>query len=72
MAIELNKQLPIEQRRASAYCLLAELFEERSNETEALVQWKECLRYLSIYGTPNEKEWFDKANQRLKTQTKKP
>ncbi|HIK09136.1 MAG TPA: protein kinase [Oscillatoriaceae cyanobacterium M33_DOE_052] len=59
MAIDLNP------KRASAYCLLAQVFEDQGNINPALTQWENCLRYAQSTTTPEEDGWIEMARQRL-------
>lgn len=57
-AIELNSD------RASAYCLLAQVLDNRKDKKAALVQWQQCLGYASMYNK-DEAIWIGMARQRM-------
>jgi Tfp pilus assembly protein PilF len=57
-AVEIINKQEMEDRNASAYCLLAELFDKERNILEAERQWNECFRYAREYRTPEEKQWL--------------
>ena len=50
--------------RASAHCLLAQVYEEQNKKPEALTQWKECSQWGSIFN-PDEGLWLSLAQQKL-------
>jgi Tfp pilus assembly protein PilF len=54
--------------RGSAYCLLAQVAEAKSDKQTALKLWKSC-KQLGSENHPDEKIWIDIAKQRLGTKT---
>lgn len=62
---DLHMAISLDQERASAYCLLAQVIEAQGNDKAALIQWENCLRYAQPTTTPEEYQWIDMAQQRL-------
>ena len=69
-AIELNGTLP--ERKASAYCLLAQSLEELDRSQAALGAWKNCLKYAETLRNPEEYEWLFTARQRVQEDSEQP
>ncbi|HAX85341.1 MAG TPA: hypothetical protein DCY91_03525 [Cyanobacteria bacterium UBA11370] len=61
---ELMIAIDLDDKKASAYGLLAQALEELGEKTEALLAWENCLKYASSY-QPDEDTWIDLARQRL-------
>jgi len=62
-AISLNDKL------ASAHCLLAQVFEKQNKQNEAKNSWEQCLQYASLYDQ-DENKWISLAIQGLKSKGK--
>ncbi len=66
-ALRLNQAINLDDRRASAYCLLAQVKENSNNKIEAEKEWKKCLQFVDPdTNNPDEKQWIIMAKQRLK------
>ncbi len=62
-AISLNNKL------ASAHCLLAQVSEKQNKQDEAKKSWEQCLQYASQYNE-NENKWISLAIQGLNSKGK--
>jgi Flp pilus assembly protein TadD len=62
-AISLNDKL------ASAHCLLAQVFEKQNKQNEAKNSWEQCLQYASLYDQ-DENKWISLAIQGLNSKGK--
>ncbi|OLT62984.1 tetratricopeptide repeat protein [Moorena bouillonii] len=51
--------------RASAHCLLAQVYEQQTRNGEALEQWQKCCQLGSIVN-PDEPKWLNLAHKALK------
>ena len=69
-AIELNGTF--DEKKASAYCLLAQNLEELDRTQSALNAWTNCLRYSETLRNPEEYEWLFTARQRVQEDSEKP
>ncbi len=61
---ELENAIELVSDRAPAHCLLAQILEHESNK-KALAEWKQCLRYASMYNQ-DEVSWISMARQKIK------
>ncbi|MBE9229047.1 tetratricopeptide repeat protein [Phormidium sp. LEGE 05292] len=61
----LQDAIKIDREKASAYCLLAQAWEQQGNSKEAKTNWEQCLAY-SNQSDPDEDKWNVLANQYLK------
>ncbi|MBP0022609.1 MAG: tetratricopeptide repeat protein [Roseofilum sp. SID2] len=52
------------QNRASAHCLLAQVYEIQKKQSEALEQWKQCAELGSILN-PDEVDWISLARKKI-------
>ncbi|NES25063.1 MAG: hypothetical protein F6K41_40685 [Symploca sp. SIO3E6] len=52
-----------ENPQASAYCLLAQVLEEKDTSKIPLMEWENCLRYADPR-YPEEYDWIEQARQR--------
>ena len=62
-AISLNNKL------ASARCLLAQVFEKQNKQNDAKKSWEQCLQYASLYDQ-DENKWISLAIQGLNSKGK--
>jgi Tfp pilus assembly protein PilF len=62
-AISLNNKL------ASAHCLLAQVFEKQNKQNDAKNSWEQCLQYASLYDQ-DENHWIGLATKSLKSKGK--
>jgi tetratricopeptide (TPR) repeat protein len=62
-AISLNNKL------ASAHCLLAQVFEKQNKQNDAKKSWEQCLQYASLYDQ-DENKWISLAIQGLNSKGK--
>jgi Tfp pilus assembly protein PilF len=62
-AISLNNKL------ASAHCLLAQVYEKQKKQDDAKKSWEQCLQYASQYNE-NENKWISLAIQGLNSKGK--
>ncbi len=62
-AISLNNKL------ASAHCLLAQVFEKQNKQNDAKKSWEQCLKYASLYDQ-DENKWISLAIQGLNSKGK--
>ncbi|MDY6804775.1 MAG: protein kinase [Cyanobacteriota bacterium] len=62
----LEEAIAIEEDNTPAYCLLAQVLEGQEKEAEALVQWRDCLKYPTPSQNPEVRTWKNMAQQRLK------
>ena len=62
-AISLNDKL------ASAHCLLAQVFEKQNKQNDAKKSWEQCLQYASLYDQ-DENKWISLAIQGLNSKGK--
>ncbi|MBD2041637.1 protein kinase domain-containing protein [Microcoleus sp. FACHB-672] len=68
----LRKAIELGDKWASPHCLLAQVLEAQKRNLASLVEWTNCLNYLSG-GSPEEDNlWKSMARQRLKDVEKKP
>ena len=68
-AIKVYQQQPQAERETftnagSAYCLLAQSFEQQKQEKLALEQWQKCCQFGSV-SNPDEDRWLVKAHKKL-------
>lgn len=61
---KLKSALAIQEKKAPAYCLLAQVWEAEGKIQAAQVEWKNCIRYASRYN-PDEATWIEMARLRL-------
>ena len=66
-AIELEKDLREEDRRASVHCLWAQVLEGQGNKKKALEEWENCRKYASLHDS-DEDAWKSLADERLETE----
>lgn len=64
--VELNDAIAVAGDRAAAYCLLAQVKENRGKTEQANLEWENCLRYSRLPRTPEEDNWMSMAQQKLK------
>lgn len=62
-AISLNNKL------ASAHCLLAQVFEKQNKQNDAQKSWEQCLQYANLYDQ-DENKWISLAIQGLNSKGK--
>jgi Tfp pilus assembly protein PilF len=60
----LREALFISDTKASAHCLLARLFEMKSDTMNAETEWEKCLRYSDSRNS-DEDAWIDMARKSL-------
>jgi Tfp pilus assembly protein PilF len=61
----LQEAIEINSMGGAAYCLLAQVLEERVNKNSALWAWENCSLWASP-NLPEEDEWINVARKRLK------
>ncbi|WP_293117542.1 tetratricopeptide repeat protein [Moorena sp. SIO4G3] len=64
----LQNAINLENKKAPAYCLLAQVLEEAGDNNTAIIMknWEYCLEYASYYNIDEDK-WIGQARQRLET-----
>ncbi|NEO05622.1 tetratricopeptide repeat protein [Moorena sp. SIO3I8] len=64
----LQDAINLDNKKAPAYCLLAQVLEEAGDNNTAIIMnnWRYCLGYSSRYNIDEDK-WIDQARQRLET-----
>lgn len=62
----LTEAIALDEENTPAYCLLAQVYELRQKEAEALQEWKNCWRYDTPAQNPEVNTWKNMAQQRLK------
>ena len=67
----LRSAIELELNHGSAYCLLAQVLEARSEQADSLVQWNNCLDYASS-SIPEEAKWIDMAQERIEAEQNEP
>jgi len=65
----LREAISLDQTRASAHCLLAQVLEGKGAPKSALMEWETCLRYADPRYS-EEYDWIEKARQRIDSQGK--
>ncbi len=61
---DLQKAIALEHNSPHSHCLLAQVLEAQGRHQEALLGWKNTLKYSQYY-IPEQDACIDKANQRL-------
>lgn len=65
--VELQEAIQLDNEKAPAYCLLAQVLEGKGNETQkALKFWNNCKTYANPSTSPEEDTWLHLASQKLK------
>ncbi|MGK7928820.1 MAG: AAA-like domain-containing protein, partial [Spirulina sp.] len=63
-AIDLNETK--ELKRAPAYCILAELLEDKQDKMEEMrEQWNNCFRYVAPLNSPEESQWLEESSKQI-------
>ena len=65
----LRDAISINNKLASAHCLLAQVYEKQKKQDEAEKSWEQCLQYASQYNE-NENKWISLAIQGLNSKGK--
>ena len=60
----LRAAIRLNDNRAPAYCLLAQVREGQNKMDDALSEWENCLKYADV-SRPDEDEWLRTARERL-------
>lgn len=60
----LRAAIRLNDKRAPAYCLLAQVREKQNKLDDALSEWEQCLKYADV-SRPDEAEWLRIARERL-------
>ena len=66
---QLRDAISINNKLASAHCLLAQVFEKQNKQDDAKKSWEQCLQYASQYNE-NENKWIRLAIQGLNSKGK--
>lgn len=64
----LRQAIVLDARRASAYCLLAQIFEAKGETRKELKEWEKCMK-LGDSHHPDEKVWIEIAKRKLRLKT---
>ncbi len=62
--VPLRQAIDLYDKRGSAYCLLAQVFEEKGETRSSLLQWRKCLEFGDSRH-PDERYWIEDAQKRL-------
>lgn len=65
---DLTEAIALKSDRSPAYCLLAQVLERQGENTQALIQWGNCLDYAYQPQAPEEDKWINLAQQRLQAE----
>ena len=66
---QLRDAISINNKLASAHCLLAQVYEKQKKQDDAKDSWEQCLQYASQYNE-NENKWISLAIQGLNSKGK--
>jgi Tfp pilus assembly protein PilF len=66
---QLQNAISINNKLASAHCLLAQVYEKQKKQDDAKDSWEQCLQYASQYNE-NENKWISLAIQGLNSKGK--
>lgn len=66
---QLQDAISINNKLASAHCLLAQVYEKQKKQDDAKDSWEQCLQYASQYNE-NENKWISLAIQGLNSKGK--
>lgn len=66
---QLRNAISLNNKLASAHCLLAQVSEKQNKQDDAKKSWEQCLQYASQYNK-NENNWISLAIQGLKSKGK--
>lgn len=61
----LQTSIKLNPDRPAPYCLLAQVLEEKKQESLALEQWRECSKRINDNSSSEELQWFGMAQKRL-------
>ena len=64
----LRMAIALDSQKGAAYCLLAQVLEEREDNSGALKHWENCIAYASSRQSPEEDRWIDMGQKRLAQQ----
>jgi len=62
--IKLQEAISLLDKKAPAYCLLAQTYEKQEKQKLALENWKKCLTLVSI-NNPDEYRWLSIAREKI-------